>query len=231
MDSDSRTNLAVLEVPSPESGLGAGTAAWFDATYRSAGAEVRNVPWAIGQAEPALVAWLNSEAQGRVRPGSRAVAVGCGLGDNVAELLNRGYDAIGFDFAPSAIEWARRRFPGQANAFCVADLLNPPSRFRHRFELVLEAYTLQSIDPALREQAAAAIASMCGPRGVVLAIASARPESAALEGVQGPPWPLTCTELSGLFERAGLKPIRATDDFTDESGRGCRLLRCAFERA
>lgn len=231
MDTDSRANLALLDGPVDAAPVNAGSAAWFDAAYRAAGAQVGNVPWAIGRAEPALVAWLNSEAQGRVRPGSRAVAVGCGLGDNVAELLNRGYDAIGFDLAPGAIEWARRRFPAMANAFSVADLFSPPTRFRHRFELVVEAFTLQSVEPALRAQAAAAVASMCGPRGVVVTIASARDESMNLDQLRGPPWPLTCAEMNALFEGAGLKPIRALDDFVDESCRGCRLLRCAYERA
>lgn len=231
MDTDSRADLAVLDGPVDAAPLVAGGAAWFDAAYRAAGAQIANVPWAVGRAEPALVAWLNSEAHGRVRPGSRAVAVGCGLGDNVAELLNRGYDAIGFDVAPGAIEWARRRFPALANAFSVADLLNTPTRFRHRFELVVEAFTVQSVEPAQRAQAAAAVASLCGPRGVVVVIASGRDEAVGLDQLHGPPWPLTCAELAELFEGAGLKPIRAIDDFVDDSCRACRLLRCAYERA
>ena len=46
-----------------------------------------------------------------MRRGSRVV-VGCGLGDDVAELLSRGYDAVGFDVSPTAIGWARPTWMG-----------------------------------------------------------------------------------------------------------------------
>jgi hypothetical protein len=206
-----------------------GGPAWHDETYRAARGDLAKVPWAEGKPNPALISWLNAEAAGRVRPGSRAVVVGCGVGDDVIELLNRGYDAIGFDISPTAVEWARIRFPGQGNAFCACDLLAPPTRFRHRFELVVECCTLQSIDPATREQASAALASLLCPRGTLLAVANGRDDSELLEHVHGPPWPLTRTELCGLMELAGLKPTRAIDDFSDDAGH--RRLRGAFERA
>ena len=212
----------VIELPQ-------GGPAWHDGVYRAAAGELVKVPWAEGKPNPALVSWLNAEAAGRVRPGSRAVVIGCGLGDDVIELLNRGYDAIGFDISPTAIDWARKRFPAQANAFNVCDLLSPPSRFRHRFELVVECCTLQSVDPASREQASAAVASLLGPRGVLVAVAHGRDESELLETVQGPPWPLTRTELAGLLEACALKPSRAIDDFKDDSGQ--RRLRGVFEHA
>lgn len=204
---------------------------WHDLVYRSAGADPANVPWADGKPNPALTSWLNAEAAGRVRPGSRVVVVGCGLGDDVVELINRGYDATGFDVSPAAIEWARRRFPDHAGAFCVADLFALPSRFRHRFELVAEAYTLQSIDPAAREHAAAAIATLLCPRGTLVAVARGRDEADPAEPAQGPPWPLTPAELTGLFEATGLKPARPLDDFLDDETPPKRRLRGVFEVA
>ena len=145
------------------------------------------------------------------------------------ELLNRGYDAIGFDISPTAIDWARTRFATQASAFNVGDLLAPPTRFRHRFELVVECCTLQSLDPTLREQAVAAIALLLGPRGVLVTVAHGRDESELLETVHGPPWPLTRSELAGLMESCSLKPLRAIDDFNDDADQ--RRLRGAFEHA
>lgn len=208
-----------------------GSAAWFDTYYRSAGGDAANLPWADGGPNPALVSWLNSEAHGRVRPGSRVVVVGCGLGDDVIELINRGYDAFGFDVSPTAVEWARRRFPAHANAFCVNDLLALPTRYRHRFELVAECYTIQSVHPAEREAAAAAIAGLCCPRGVIVTVARARDEHELLESVQGPPWPLTRPELGGLFEAHGFKPSRPIDDFLDGQAPPVRRLRGVFERS
>jgi SAM-dependent methyltransferase len=223
--------------PAPSVGLAVtpavapGAPGWHDLVYRAAGGDAANVPWADGRPNPSLTSWLNAEAPGRVRPGSRAVVVGCGLGDDVAELINRGYDASGFDVSPAAVEWARRRFPDQAQAFCVADLFNLPTRFRHRFELVVEACTLQSIDPAAREHAASAIASLLCPRGTLVTIARGRDEHELPERVPGPPWPLTPAELTGLFEAAGLKPARPLDDFLDDETPPKRRLRAVFEHA
>jgi hypothetical protein len=213
-------------VESPQGGPG-----WHDQVYRAAAGELVKVPWAEGKPNPALISWLNAEAAARVRPGSRAVVVGCGLGDDVVELLNRGYDAIGFDVSPAAIDWARKRFAPHSNAFCVADLFNAPTRFRHRFELVVESYTLQSIDPSQREAAGTAIASLLGPRGVLVAVARGRDEAELLEQVQGPPWPLTRLELAALMEANGLKPSRAIDDFADDQTPPQRRLRGVFEHA
>ena len=87
------------------------------------------------------------------------------------------------------------------------------------------------MDPAQREVAASASASLLGPRGLLVAIAQGREESELLETVQGPPWPLTRTELIGLMEVAGLKPVRAADEFLDDETPPKRRLRAAFEHA
>lgn len=209
----------------------AGLAERFESIYRDAHGDASQVPWAHTRANPALVSWLNAEAAGRVRPGARAVVVGCGLGDDVIELLNRGYDASGFDISPTAIDWARRRFPDQAEAFMVGDLLGLPSRFRHRFDLVVEVYTIQSVEPPAREAMAAAIAQLACPRGLIVAIARGRDESETLETVQGPPWPLTASELTGLLESNGWRPTRAADEFEDDENPPKRRLRATFARA
>jgi hypothetical protein len=234
MDGQSRTPThaaggpVVIDAPR---GAEPGQPGWFDALYRSADGDASRIPWADGRPNPSLVCWLNAVAPGLIRPGSRAIVVGCGLGDDVAELINRGYDAVGFDVSPTAIDWARRRFPQHAGAFCVADLLGELPRFRNRFELVVEISTIQSLPPASREQAAGAIVSLLGARGVLVAIARGRDETELLENVQGPPWPLTKSELTGLMELHGLKPIAPIDDFTDGETPPVRRLRGTFEHA
>lgn len=206
-------------------------AEFFESIYRDAAGDAARVPWADSRANPALVSWLNAEAAGRLRPGARAVVVGCGLGDDVMELANRGYDACGFDLSPTAVTWARRRFPDLADALFVADALSMPTRYRHRFDVVVEAYTLQSVDPALREPLAAAITNLACPRGLIIAIARGRDESELLEQVQGPPYPFTSAEFAGLFEAHGWRPTRAIDDFTDDEDPPKRRLRGAFAHA
>lgn len=209
----------------------AGPAQFFETIYREAAGDSARVPWARARANPSLVSWLNAEAAGRLRPGARAVVVGCGLGDDVLELVNRGYDASGFDLSPTAIEWARRRFPDLGDAFFAADALAMPTRYRHRFDLVIEAYTLQSVDPSLREPLAAAIADLACPRGLIVGIARGRDEGQLLESVQGPPFPFTPAEFAGLFEVRGWRPTRPLDDFLDEEEPPQRRLRGAFVHA
>lgn len=199
--------------------------------YQEARGEITRVPWAAGRPNPLLVSWLNAEAPGLIRPGSRVVVTGCGLGDDVCELADRGYDAMGFDVAPTAITWARQRFPSLAKNLVVADLFNVPPRFHHRFDLVVEVYTLQSVHPTVRERAAEAMASLVTPHGVVLAVCRGRDESELLDYNQGPPWPLTVSELTGLMEAAGLRPIRTPDDFMDDENPPTRRVRAAFVRA
>jgi SAM-dependent methyltransferase len=204
---------------------------YHEQAYREAHGDISRVCWADGRPNRMLISWLNAEAPGLIRPGSRVVVVGCGLGDDVCELSDRGYDAQGFDIAPTAINWARQRFPSLAKNLMVADLMNLPPRFRHRFDLVVEVYTLQSMDPATRERAAEALASLATPHGVVLAVCRGRDESELLEHTQGPPWPLTVSELTGLMEAAGLRPLRAPDDFLDDEAPPVRRVRGAFVRA
>lgn len=190
----------------------------FEATYQRADGDPGRVPWANGRACPALVEWLNREAPSIVRPGCRAVVVGCGLGDDVAELVRRGYDALGFDVAPTAVRWASRRHPACADRFVSADLLDPPVRMAGRFDLVVEAYTLQSLEPAHQAAAARGLARLVAPRGAVLVICRGRPESEPLSLEDGPPYALAGTELvrlladSGLSLRDGPREFRCVHD-------------------
>ncbi len=205
-----------------------GASGWHEEVYQAAERDSAKVPWVDERANPALVSWLNAEAPGRIRPGARAVVVGCGLGDDVVELLNRGYDATGFDVAPTAIDWARQRFPACAESFLVSDLFDLPARLRRRFDLVVEANTIQSVSPEQRTAAARAIASLCCPRGTVVCVCRGRDDDQALESFKGPPWPLSVHELIGMFEQAGMHPIRQPDDFEDDEAPPVRRIRAAF---
>lgn len=200
---------------------------FFDDLYRSAGQETVRIPWADGRPNPAMVAWLNAEAPGLLRPGATVAVVGCGLGDDAAELEARGYDVLGFDVSPRAVEWARQLHPTLGERLIVADLLELPPRLLRRFDLVVEIYTLQSLHPDLRPAAAAAVASLARPRGAVLAICRGRDESEPLEG---PPFPLTVRELTELMQAQGLAPAHAIDDFLDDQAPPQRRLRGLFRR-
>lgn len=225
---EAASSVEVMMPPSVRSVLAPGAPGWHDEVYRAAQMDAARVPWAEERANPALVSWLNAEAPGRIRPGARAVVVGSGLGDDVVELLNRGYDATGFDVSPTAVEWARRRFPQHAESFMASDLFDLPARMRRRFDLVVEAYTIQAVEREQREAAAAAVAGLCCPRGTVVCICRGRDDDQSLDSFKGPPWPVSARELVSLFERAGMHPIREPDDFEDDEAPPVRRIRAAF---
>jgi hypothetical protein len=196
--------------------------------YVAAAGDLSKVPWA-GSSHPCLVSWLNHEAPGRLRPGARALVVGCALGDDVAELNHRGYDATGVESSSAAVAWARRRFPDFSHAFVHADPLALPTRYRHRFELVASCDRLHALPDDLRPRAAAAIADLCAPRGLVIIITShAAPDTPAHTPAHTPA--LTPDTLTALMHDAGLKPAAQADDFLDELT-NTRRLRALFERA
>lgn len=202
--------------------------AYYEDVYKDAAGELSRIPWGHGGASPALVAWLNREAPGMLRPGAHAIVVGCGLGDDVRELAERGFDPVGFDVSPTAVAWARQRFPSLTERFHVADVFSPPASMQRRADLVIEINTLQAIDPRLREKAAAGIVALARPRGVILAICRGRsPHEPAAET---PPFAMTPAELSGLFERHGWKPTREVDNFEDDRSPPVRRLRAMFRR-
>ncbi|MGQ0627416.1 MAG: class I SAM-dependent methyltransferase [Phycisphaerales bacterium] len=179
----------------------------FDEVYQNARGEAGRVPWADGRPCPQVVAWLNTEARVLVRPGCRAVVVGCGLGDDVVELADRGYDVQGFDVSATAVQWAARRHPAHAERFQVADLLAPPSRLLGRFDLVVEVCTIQSLEPAMRPSVASALVRLLCPRGVLVVVARGREPSQPLSACVGQPWPLTIQEILDLMAAQGLSPV------------------------
>lgn len=182
-------------------------AEWCEGVYCSAAGDPERVPWCRCGPDALLLKWLGSEAPRLVRPGCRTVVVGCGLGDDVAELAARGFDVVGFDVSTSAVRWAARRFPSHANRFLVCDLLDLPSRMVGRFDLIIEICTLQSVAPELRKTAAASLARLAAPRGAVLAISCGK-HAEEVGPEEGPPWPLTADELESLMAGAGLASMR-----------------------
>lgn len=170
---------------------------WFEQVYDLAAGDPAAVPWADLAAKPALRDWL-AEHPGN---GRSAVDIACGLGDNAEAIAAAGYRTTAFDLAAGAIAWARRRFPGSAVEYRVADLFDLPDAWTGRFDLVHECYTIQSLRGDLRRRAFAAIAALVAPGGRLLVICRSRADGAV---AAGPPWPLSPQELAG-FEACGLK--------------------------
>src|SRR6202789_1002368 len=68
------------------------------------------LPWDTGQPEPILVEFVTS---GRVKP-SPALEIGAGTGTNAIWMAERGFDVLGVDISPLAVERAHAKMEGRA---------------------------------------------------------------------------------------------------------------------
>jgi SAM-dependent methyltransferase len=191
--------------------------AWFEELYRADRQTPGVVSWADLVPNPHLVAWLDREGGGGM-----ALVVGSGYGDDAEELARRGWQVTAFDVAPTATAAARERFPQSAVRYETADVLAPPAAWSGAFDLVVEAYTLQVLPPALRGPAATAIAGFVAPAGRLLVIARGR-EAADPPGEM--PWPLVPDELRALFAPLELE---RWEDFLDGEDPPVRRLRATY---
>ncbi|MEY2478670.1 MAG: hypothetical protein QOG87_3985 [Actinomycetota bacterium] len=171
----------------------------FEQLYERAEGDAARIPWGHLAPRPVVLWWLDQQPE--PAPGTRAIVIACGLGDDAEELARRGYDVTAFDVVPRAIAWARERFPDSAVDYQVADVFALPAAWRGAFDLAVEVQTIQSLAIARRREAIAAIASTLAPGGRVLVRAHERPEG---ETPDGPPWPLTRSELR-IFTELGLE--------------------------
>jgi SAM-dependent methyltransferase len=203
-------------------------AAAFEDAYSSALGDLLQVPWCRGEADPALVSWIDSEAPGLVRPGAAVAVTGCGAGDDAAELASRGYDITAVDISPTAIAWAQRRFEHMSDNFICADLLALPASLRRRADLVVDVETLSWLPPKLRGTAASALVAMSRPRGMVLIVASIGSETGA--DAWASPDPLTPEELAQVMGAHGLSPMEPLDRCVVVDG-GRRRICAAFRRS
>lgn len=181
---------------------------WFEPLYEAAAGDPAAVPWARQAPSPLLLSWLDQP--GLEVAGSDALVVGCGLGDDAAELARRGCRVVAFDVSPTAVAWARQRFAATDHAgdvtFRTADLLDLPDDLVGSAGLVVEVRTVQSLPEELRGDAMQAIASTVAPGGLLVhaGLVATNPRAAATW--QGPPWALSPDELR-VYEAAGLERL------------------------
>jgi methyl halide transferase len=123
--------------------------------------------WELGRPAPPLVDFLDSTP-----PSLGRVAVpGCGRGHDVRLLATRGYETIGFDFAPAALAAARvlAAREGVAVTFEDRDVFALGRELPNAFDGVWEYTCFCAIDPVRRAEYVRALAGTLRTGGWLLA--------------------------------------------------------------
>lgn len=130
-------------------------------------------PWDTGEPEPLLVEFVTS---GRIRP-IQTLEVGAGTGTNSIWLAERGFDVLGVDVAPLAIERATAKLDGRdlSCRFQTLDILadslsNDPAPGRP-FHFVFDRGCFHVFDePEERARFAEQVAAALAPAGLWLSL-------------------------------------------------------------
>lgn len=126
------------------------------------------LPWDTGEPEPLLVEFVSS---GGVKPAS-ALEIGSGTGTNAIWLAERGFDVLGVDLAPLAVERAGAKMEGHPLRcrFAALDFLAAPPP-GGPFQFVFDRGCFHVFDePGERERFAAQVAAALTPGGLWLSL-------------------------------------------------------------
>lgn len=171
---------------------------WFDSIYTDAEGDHEAVFWADLEPNPHLLTWLESCSFSHV--GRKAIAIGCGVGDDAEALSEAGYEVTAFDLSPEAIRLCRNRYPDTKVSYLVADLFAYPHHWTENFDLVYECNTIQVLPGQYRVQARDAMVSLLAPQGYILVSCRSRFKGEQEDDI---PLPLDKDEIDG-FIRCGL---------------------------
>jgi SAM-dependent methyltransferase len=151
--------------------------------------------WDLGGPTSVFVQLL--ESKDAPKP-DKILVVGCGKGHDVLLFANHGFDALGVDFAPSAIEIgtraAREAGLSEKARFEQADIFDLPGRYPAHFDYVLERACYCAIDPADRKRYVETTAALLKPGGRIIGQFFLGPQTKP-----GPPFATTVGELKESF--------------------------------
>src|SRR2546430_7798884 len=127
----------------------------------------KDMPWEKGAPSPGLVDFLATHPK---LPRGTVCVPGCGTGHDARAWANAGFNAIGYDIAPSAIRLAKQRTQaaGLKARFELRDFLHDPAPFR--FDWVFEHTLFCAIQPNERDAYVRAVLRWLKPKGHYLAV-------------------------------------------------------------
>jgi SAM-dependent methyltransferase len=147
--------------------------------------QAQDMPWEKGEASPGLVDFLAANPQ--LTKGTVCIP-GCGTGHDVRVWAAAGFNAFGFDIAPSAIRLSRERTgaAGLTAQFTKADFLHDDPPFL--FDWIFEHTLFCAIDLTERNDYVRAVSRWLKPDGQYLAVNYLLPDK------DGPPFGTTRQE-------------------------------------
>jgi SAM-dependent methyltransferase len=128
-------------------------------------------PWErYGKAAAAsIAALLDREERERSRPFGRALDLGCGRGQYTPDLARRGWEAVGIDSVPAAIEAAAAKSRGvDGLSYVVGDVTRLPSANLGTFDFFLDIGCFQGLDTEQRLSQGQGISALANPGATVL---------------------------------------------------------------
>jgi SAM-dependent methyltransferase len=162
----------------------------LDGKYWEERYQASDMPWDKGEASPGLVDFLAAHPE--LKRGTVCVP-GCGTGHDVRSWAKAGFDAVGYDVAPSAAQLGRERTAAArlTARFELGDFLKDVPPFL--FEWVFEHTLFCAIDPRDRDDYVKAVLRWLRPGGNYLAVNYLIPDT------DGPPFGTTREELLKRF--------------------------------
>ena len=126
-------------------------------------------PWErYGTAAAASIgALLDREEAARSRPLGRAIDLGCGRGQKTHELARRGWEAVGIDNVPRAIDAANRRSVSGAT-FVVGDVTNLAPPDLGTFDFFLDIGCFQHLTSEQRLAEGRVVSALANPGATLL---------------------------------------------------------------
>jgi methyl halide transferase len=152
--------------------------------------QAQDMPWEKGEASPGLIDFLTAHPE--LLRGTVLVP-GCGTGHDVRAWSQAGFDAVGYDIAPTAVQLAKERTlaVGLNASFHLGDFLGHPAT--QRFDWLFEHTLFCAIDPQRRDDYVQAVLRWLKPQGQLLAVHYLIPDT------DGPPFGTTRDEIWQRF--------------------------------
>jgi SAM-dependent methyltransferase len=155
--------------------------------------------WDLGRPTPVFRNLLAN----RGLPPGRMLVVCAGRGHDAREFARHGYEVTAVDFSPSAVrEMGRLASPDMSMEILQQDLFTLPHELDGTFDYVLEYTCYCAIDPKRRAEFVDLVARLLKPGGMYISLAFPLTQQQG-----GPPFAVTVSELSHLFQERGFKLI------------------------